>query len=818
MLPPKTSFSEDQVAHPSSTWDYQYPDTDLRSVVNDQASQVYSGPWHHSELDAQSFIRSREARRALTWEFQSPEVDRRPFVNDQETTPTWDLQYPEIDTRSFAFDEDGKFKHKFGRSSLEKLVDTSIDVLTIQFPTEHITDGQNERQYVSSFRPGLNHEEIVAYFKSTPTASLQVIFLNDIPSPVHSKHFPELREPPAALGPDTAEYLVKELGVSPIFISAIAVNPDPHVFRILGNACFQGRNQHEKTQIDGLYRLSQGLNTRKLGCNVWFSHTLGSEGTSTYIITGCPGQVKHNILCTAEKPSNSPLKLLRPLTVDAFLAEALVDEYSKEFLRLRARLVYFEHENMAEGTADVGMKRSFDTNRTVKDLHILSQHFHIQKEYLTELIERLGYLRRLHNTVTQPDSSDQPAALPSNALDFASTSTAHSFDYMLSNVKAKKGWTQNYIDRTSILINMLFNFSNQRDNQTNLRVADYTRKIAIATQRDSSSMIAMAAVTMFFLPGAFVSAIFSMVFFETNSGNNGTFSIQMSPQLWIFFVITVPLTIAVFVLWYLLRSHIHLKNLSAFNSGENDAKALDGNFLEPLKPYTIPTARGAEIKIARYSQAYEVDSFIGAEDSYIAPRPPSPPKRFQYIPRNLKLKFTGLTTSDNLETAVTNAPHDHRLQLSPIKATSPLTSPAFPLKSPHSFPLNPMGQSLSVNGSVGSVLPSEFSPQRIPQRGTSSRLTGNTIAESEDHKAEAKVNTNQPHRHFVSTSEMPPHLYDSTLRDSWVDATGLQMSSDNRIPTGGQGLERISSDTRGYHVRDEATGWGLLRPGLQVYG
>ena len=78
-------------------------------------------------------------------------------------------------------------------------------------------------------------------------------------------------------------------------------------------------------------------------------------------------------------------------------------------------------------------------------------------------------------------------------------------------------------DRASRKIDLQYSIENQEDNQTNLKIAKLTTDIAVYTQKDSSSMITlvvlyfisviftliprgrMAAVTMFFLPGTFVS-------------------------------------------------------------------------------------------------------------------------------------------------------------------------------------------------------------------------------------------------------------------------------------------------------------------------
>lgn len=68
-----------------------------------------------------------------------------------------------------------------------------------------------------------------------------------------------------------------------------------------------------------------------------------------------------------------------------------------------------------------------------------------------------------------------------------------------------KRWVENYNERTRLMMNLFFNIASQVDNRTNLQIADLTSKISMEAKRDSSSMITIAAVTMVFLPGTFIS-------------------------------------------------------------------------------------------------------------------------------------------------------------------------------------------------------------------------------------------------------------------------------------------------------------------------
>ena len=61
-------------------------------------------------------------------------------------------------------------------------------------------------------------------------------------------------------------------------------------------------------------------------------------------------------------------------------------------------------------------------------------------------------------------------------------------------------------------------------------------------------MKSIAAVTVTFLPGTFVAALFSMPLFEWNAVSDG---IVVSKRFWVYWVVTVPLTILTLVVWVL---------------------------------------------------------------------------------------------------------------------------------------------------------------------------------------------------------------------------------------------------------------------------
>ncbi|KAF2216609.1 hypothetical protein CERZMDRAFT_93902 [Cercospora zeae-maydis SCOH1-5] len=114
----------------------------------------------------------------------------------------------------------------------------------------------------------------------------------------------------------------------------------------------------------------------------------------------------------------------------------------------------------------------------------------------------------------------------------------------------------------------IFNYRAQRDNQINLQVAESSRKIAEEsridnllnvklarvtaqmaeeTRQDSAAMKTIATMTLIFLPGTAVASFFGMdgMFNWTPSESQSL----ASPYIWVFFVVTIPLTLVVYGLW-----------------------------------------------------------------------------------------------------------------------------------------------------------------------------------------------------------------------------------------------------------------------------
>ena len=129
-----------------------------------------------------------------------------------------------------------------------------------------------------------------------------------------------------------------------------------------------------------------------------------------------------------------------------------------------------------------------------QNLHQLSQGLHVLHENLIDFEETLEFILETHQKHLN-HGSDIGQSAPNT----------ESMEFLLSRNRIWKRWVANYIARTTIRIDLFFNIANQNDNRINIDIASTSKRIAEEAKKDSSSMITIAAMTMLFLPGTFVS-------------------------------------------------------------------------------------------------------------------------------------------------------------------------------------------------------------------------------------------------------------------------------------------------------------------------
>ncbi|KAI0887238.1 uncharacterized protein GGS22DRAFT_178431 [Annulohypoxylon maeteangense] len=120
------------------------------------------------------------------------------------------------------------------------------------------------------------------------------------------------------------------------------------------------------------------------------------------------------------------------------------------------------------------------------------------------------------------------------------------------------------LERLHIQRQALYNIMAQKESKLNLEIASQQRRVAHATKRDGTAMKTLSLLGAVFLPGTFMASVFSMTFFDFNvgpsdggsssSGSNDTSGdgATVSKKLWVYFAVTVPLTVIILLFWYYL--------------------------------------------------------------------------------------------------------------------------------------------------------------------------------------------------------------------------------------------------------------------------
>ncbi|KAF2114814.1 hypothetical protein BDV96DRAFT_85666 [Lophiotrema nucula] len=320
--------------------------------------------------------------------------------------------------------------------------------------------------------------------------------------------------------PPTSLSALRRAGLSDLIISAIFTKSGEWI-----NMGSQRSTSYDESgnlsSFSWLYCYQGGWNVGK--CFTQFSRT---QYGYTYFCINYPPRAYQRLRAYV---SYRPNVVYRTLFVDTLAAGECLRGFQEVVDDKRIDLFFHEKQYTDE---------QIDFDNAPRELHRLSKHWHtlmqdcgnfdILLDFMHAVIPK--YRSKLHKAGWKLDKSSKPKETW-NVLRLQSGSITR--------------WTMVYRDRTNLRINLLFHLTNQREARTNTQIAASTAKVAEQTQRDSASMITIAAVTMFFLPGTFVSAILSTTFFD-----HGPDGLQVSKKWWILLAATLPLTIVVFAVWF----------------------------------------------------------------------------------------------------------------------------------------------------------------------------------------------------------------------------------------------------------------------------
>ncbi|KAI0179749.1 hypothetical protein GGR52DRAFT_211274 [Hypoxylon sp. FL1284] len=183
------------------------------------------------------------------------------------------------------------------------------------------------------------------------------------------------------------------------------------------------------------------------------------------------------------------------------------------------------------------------------------RHFRLMHAVLDFIVERAG---------TGCDADEEVAS---------TRRLAAAIPLLRSRMHASQEYIKYLTERAERLSTVLFALLTHEDSATNAELADASRRIAEAAQRDSASMKTVAVMTMAFLPATFIAALFSVPSLDWRPDEPGGPVIR--DNFWVYWAFALPATALVFGLWLLFEHGGHGQGGAFGGGGGGDVAGAD---------------------------------------------------------------------------------------------------------------------------------------------------------------------------------------------------------------------------------------------------
>ncbi|KAK1598711.1 uncharacterized protein LY79DRAFT_252917 [Colletotrichum navitas] len=175
--------------------------------------------------------------------------------------------------------------------------------------------------------------------------------------------------------------------------------------------------------------------------------------------------------------------------------------------------------------------------------------------------------------------------LPSE-LDKLHRSMIARLDFYRLKLKGIENYQATTLERLHIQRSALYNLLSQRESKIQFQMAGEQRRLAHASKRDSTAMKTISLLGAVFLPGTFLASVFSMTFFDFGKDADPV----ISKDLWVYFAITIPLTIAIVVGWILFDRRREGKFASEDADLEKNIEHMEADIMAMMRKRTMSKA------------------------------------------------------------------------------------------------------------------------------------------------------------------------------------------------------------------------------------
>ncbi|RFU33233.1 hypothetical protein B7463_g3112, partial [Scytalidium lignicola] len=158
-------------------------------------------------------------------------------------------------------------------------------------------------------------------------------------------------------------------------------------------------------------------------------------------------------------------------------------------------------------------------------------------------------------------------------------------DFYRVKLQGLDSYAYTTLQRLDIQRSALYNIIAQKESKLNFQMAGEQRKLAHASKRDSAAMKTISLLGAIFLPGAYLASVFSMTFFNFQDGAS-----TVSTQFWIYWAITVPLTMLIVGAWYVYEKKRERKYDKEDRDLEQGSEDMEREIMAMMRKRTMSKA------------------------------------------------------------------------------------------------------------------------------------------------------------------------------------------------------------------------------------
>ncbi|OKL64461.1 hypothetical protein UA08_00999 [Talaromyces atroroseus] len=190
------------------------------------------------------------------------------------------------------------------------------------------------------------------------------------------------------------------------------------------------------------------------------------------------------------------------------------------------------------------------TRREEPDIEILNEigrHLIHGNEVLNVADDTIDSVIYQHKLLHERQATEPMDTTENKVHDIVYTTVQDKLFTLRKDIKAINARAVTLFERLRHEINLAYHVAARNTTQISIDIAKIAR-------RDNATMKALAFIGVLYLPGTFISGIFGSNFFNYNppdsSSNNSDWN--MSDKFWIYWAITIPVTMFTVLLWIVL--------------------------------------------------------------------------------------------------------------------------------------------------------------------------------------------------------------------------------------------------------------------------